>query len=343
MLRAAIGDIHLSSFESDLLDRDGLPYRIGLLIKTLDFIVDICRVRQIYNIDLLGDIMNDKSIISTVAQDLFKDFLNRNIDMHFTIISGNHDLSSTGDHQKSTISVYASYSNVTCYPLKHETVGNITYVPFSNNFMDILKDIGRNDILISHLGINEAHMQSGLSRIDKITMSDLSKKFKLALLGHYHAPQHLKNNDIEVWYPGNIAHLSWGDKNEQKRFLIYDTETLEVESVPITGFKEFKEFVIEKPEDKARILQLVEIAQNQGHKIRIKNKTDEKITNELSEEILVVESKEVDITNRGIVITQTREEQIKKYMEIKEIPAEEQTEYLDIVFKHNLLEIQGEG
>ena len=339
--RAAIGDIHLSSFESDLLDGDNLPQRLGMIIQTLDFIMNECRNRNITDIDILGDVMHDKSIISTVAQELFKDFLNRNHDMRFVMISGNHDMSSTGELQKSTIGVYDVYPNVDCIPYGPLEIGNITYIPYTKDFMDALVDIEPNDILISHLGINEAHLASGLSRVDKITMNDIATKFRLALLGHYHSPQHLKNNRVDIYYAGSIYHRDWGDKNEHKRFLIYDTETLEVESIPITGFREFREFVIETEEDKDAILQQIEIAQNNGHKIRVKNKSGVKITEGISESVLVIESKEIDITNRGIEITQTREEQIKKYMEIKEIPENEQQDYLDMISKYNLLTVKG--
>jgi DNA repair exonuclease SbcCD nuclease subunit len=301
-----------------------------------------CRQRGITEADILGDLINDKSIIYTIAQDAFKDFIQRNDDFHFRIISGNHDMSSTGETQKSAITVFDSYDNVDCIPYAPMELGNITYVPYCGNFLDTLKDIEPNDILISHLGLNEAMLQSGLSRVDKITLRDLSSKFKLAILGHYHKPQHLETPNLQAYYAGNIIHKDWNDKNEKKSYLIYDTETLEVEVIPITGFREFREYIIESPDQKDDILQQVEIARNQGHKVRIKNTTNEDISQRVDEEVLVVESREIDITNRGIEITQTREEQIKKYMEIKEIPEEHRQEFLDVMSKYNLLDIQGE-
>jgi len=341
-LRAAIGDLHLSGFESDTLDLNNLPYRLGLIMKTLDFIISECRSRSINQIDILGDIINDKSIIYTVAQDEFKDFLSRNSDIEFRIISGNHDLSSTGALQKSAISVFDGLANVQCisdFPL---VIDNITYVPYSSDFLSELATIEPNDILISHLGINEAHVQSGLSRIDKIRMGDLSKKFKLALLGHYHAPQYLHNGDIEIYYAGNICHLSWNDKNEKKRFLIYDPGTLKVESIPITGFREYREFIIENIDDKDDILRQLEVAENEGHVIRLKNKSGEKLTNSISENVMVIDIEDVDITNRGIEITQSRADQLQKYLEIKQIPENEHQEYLDVISKYDLVSTASE-
>ncbi len=343
MIRAAIGDVHLSGFESDILDSDGLPFRLGLIMRSLNFITDHLRERGIFKVDFLGDLINDKSIIYTVAQEVFKEFISKNDDFSFRIISGNHDMSSTGELQKSAISVFDSYDNVDCIPYEPMVLDGITYVPYTSDFLATLKEIEPGNILISHLGLNEAMLQSGLSRIDKITLSDLASKFKLAILGHYHKPQHIHNANIEVYYAGNVIHKDWNDKNEQKQFLIYNTETLEVEVVPITGFREFKEFIIETPEQKESILQQVEIAENNGHKVRVKNISGERITEVVSENVLVIDVKEVDITNRGIEITQTREEQLKKYLEIKEIPEEEHQEYLDVISKHSLLANLGEA
>ena len=244
MLRAAIGDIHLSGFQSDTLDKEGLPKRLGYIIKSLKYIVDFCKKRNIFNFDILGDVINDKSIIYTVAQDAFKEFLVGYKDCCFKIISGNHDLSSTGDLQKSAISVFSEYNNVKCIITNFEIIDGITYIPYTNNFLDLINKVSNSNIMISHLGLNEAHLQSGLSHVDKIFIKDLSK-FKLVLLGHYHRPQQLSNDKTSVWYPGSLISKDWNDKNEQKRFLIYDTESLEVESIPIQcGIPEFHEYII---------------------------------------------------------------------------------------------------
>jgi len=337
MKRIGIGDVHLSGFQSDPLDTDGLPVRLGIIIKTLDFIISDGRKREIKDYDILGDLINDKSIIYNIAQDAFKEFLVRNKDLNFVIISGNHDMSSTGEIQKSAISVFAEYPNVKCIMYEPEVIGNITYVPYSDNFMDTIQKLKKNTILISHLGLNEAMLQSGLSRVDKVSIKDLSK-FKRVILGHYHKPQSLSNSTTLVDYAGSIFHKDWNDKNEQKRFLIYDDcEPFNMEYVPITGFPEYKEYTITTIDQKDEILKQAEIDKNKGNRVRIRNKTSEKIKEDVSGGVLVIESQEIDITNRGIQVTQTREEQLKKYLQIKQIPENEHQEYLNILTKFDLL------
>lgn len=341
MKRAAIGDVHLSGFQSDTLEKNGLPLRLSLIIQSLDFVVEKCRNIGITNFDILGDLIHDKSIIYTIAQEAFEDFLKRNKDKSFRIISGNHDMSSTGELQKSAISVFSEYENVECISYQPQIIGNITYIPYSDKFLEIIKETDPNTILISHLGLNEAMLQSGLSKIDKISIRDLSK-FDLAILGHYHKPQYIEGSKTDVYYAGSLIHRDWNDKNEQKRFLVYDTESLQVESINIEGLREFKEFVINEEDDKTQVLRLAEIATNDGHIVRIKNKSQTKISDDLSGGVLVIEQQEIDITNRGIEITQTTDQQLKKFLEIKEIPEEEREDYLAAISKYSLVKLQGE-
>lgn len=329
MKRVGIGDIHLSGYQSDPLDENGLTRRLNLIMKSLDQIASYCHKHSIGVFEIWGDLINDKDLIYTDAQNAFKDFLYRNSDIRFRIISGNHDLSTTSERQTSAISVF-DYDNVDVITSVLDD-GNITYLPYCHNIFDILKTIEPNDILISHFGINEAMLQSNLSVVTNVKLSDL-KKFKLVLLGHYHKPQNIQN----VYYSGNICHLSWSDKNEQKRFLVYDDKTLEVESVPITGFTEFREFIIDDIETSEEVLVEAEKAKNQGHIVKIRKLIKEDIETPL--DILVVERPpDVDVTDRGIDLSQSTDVKLRNYLRIKEIPDEEYDEYIGILQEYNII------
>jgi len=62
-----------------------------------------------------------------------------------------------------------------------------------------------------------------------------------------------------------------------------------------------------------------------------------KIKDEVAHDIPVIETVERDITNRGIEITQTTDEQMKKYMEIEKIPESERFTFLEVCHKYELL------
>ena len=328
MLRAGIGDIHLSGYVSDTLEEDGLNRRLSKIIRSLKQIGDYCRNHNIKYFELWGDIINDKNIIFSVAQEAFKKFIVEYSDIHFIMISGNHDMSSSGDTQVSAISVFDGYPNVTVVNDIH-TDGNRTYLAFSNTIFDNLKKLDPSDILISHFGVNEGMLQSGMSVSTEVTMKDL-KKFKLVLLGHYHKPQNINNESTRLYYSGNIAHLNWNDKNEQKRFIVYDDESLEVQSIPLTGFTEYKEYVINNKEEALSVLEEAERSKNNGHYVRVKKMCHDVIDH--PSDILIIEKeKEVDITNRGIDFSQNNDTKLRNYLTIKEIDNQVHDEYINVL------------
>lgn len=341
MKRIAIGDIHLSGFQSDPLDEvSGLPSRLAAIISNLDIIAAYANSNSINHIDIAGDTIHDKAIIYTTAQDVFKDFLTRHKDINFTIINGNHDISSVGKEKKSAISVFDEYSNVTTVVNKPLIDGNITFIPWYDNFKESTQDVAENDIMIGHVGINEATVSSGLSKVDPTRLSDL-KKWKLVILGHYHKPQHLHNDYTNLYYTGSLINKDWNDKNQQKRFLVYDTETLEVESINLSNQREFKEYVIKTVEESDEILAKAQKDKEAGHEVRIKNLCQEKIFEKVEEtnDILIIKEEELDPTNRGIDFSQSKEEKLKKYLEIKEISEEDREKYLNLLTDKNILEI----
>ena len=72
---AVIGDVHLSGFQSDPIDKVGLPKRLGVIINSLKFVLDYCHEHQISCLEIAGDLIHDKSIMYTDAQTIFSDLI----------------------------------------------------------------------------------------------------------------------------------------------------------------------------------------------------------------------------------------------------------------------------
>ena len=348
----AIGDIHASGFMDDSLVGD-YPKRLFFIKQSLEYIIKYGRDRQINTFVIVGDIYNDKTIIYNESQNMLTDIFQSNEDCTFIMFSGNHDLSSTGEHQKSAIAVFSKFPNVRTYLYKAEVVTDINglVVPFCNNFLEQVRNVSKTfdnlpgsvytpQILYAHVGLNEGVLQSGLSRVDKLRITDISQ-FPLAILGHYHKPQEIEGNNTKVYYVGSLIPKDWNDKNEEKRFLVVDTDSLEVESVPLNvpGISKFYEYVIDNTTDEQRkeIFETAKKKKDEGHHVRIVNKTKKKATKEESlGDMIVLENTEVDVTDRGISITQSKIDQCKKFLDIKNI--ENKEAYIKVLQDFNLLE-----
>jgi DNA repair exonuclease SbcCD nuclease subunit len=329
MKRIALADIHLSAYKDDPIASSGLPQRLHDLVGVIRTVCKFARTNKIGTIDVLGDLHHDKNIIFTDAQNAFKDIIVEFPDLTFEMFSGNHDLSSTGDYQTSAISAFEGYPNVNCYT-QPVVIDNITIIPYSNQLVKHIHEAEPNDILLSHFGLSEGQLQSGLSIISDVKMSNLAK-FKLVLLGHYHLPQKIENEQTILYYVGSPIHTSWNDKNQKKRFIVYDTETLEIASLPLKGFQEYRELNIVEGVDQKELLEEASTLREQGHRVKVRNKTKDKVDATNSGDMIVIEEGgDIDITQRGLSTEMTTVEQMTKFLELKEIPEDKRELYLNI-------------
>lgn len=336
MKRLFTADIHFSAYSQDQMDNEtGLPERLSSIKNTLYYMADYCVENNIPEFVMGGDLMHNKSVIYSIAQKILKDFMfYYRGKLTFHILTGNHDLSGKGKEAISSlefldfvddadwISTNACYNKI--------VLGNASLIPYSYDMVDeIKKNESKSEILISHFGLSEGILNSGISIISKISTQDLiNAGYKLVLLGHYHKPQELIVKDqILIYYVGSPIQLDWGEKGDEKRFLIYDDETLQVESVPLEGYKKYIEMVI-TGENKDQIIQDARIARKAGHYVKIL-KNEDVNTQDIEDEFAVVDKTEKDITNRGIGLGMTEEERFKRYLEIQGIPEEEHDEYME--------------
>jgi DNA repair exonuclease SbcCD nuclease subunit len=335
MKRLFTADIHFSGYGQDRLDDEtGLPERLASIKRSLYYMAEYCSMNGITKFEFGGDLMHNKSVVYSVAQKIIKQFLfdYRNT-MQFTFLTGNHDLSGKGSDAISSLEFLDLVENENwvylnaCY--QDMFTDNTYYVPYSYDMVDkIKKNKYDAEILVSHFGLSEGVLNSGISIVSKLNANDLVKAgYKLVLLGHYHKPQELINDQISIYYVGSPIQLDWGEKGDEKRFLIYDNETLEVESVPIEGYKKHIELDVTN-ENKDEVLKIAREAKEQGHHVKLLKK-DQVDDSKFSGEFFVVDKTEKDITNRGITLGMAQEERFKKYLEIEGIPEEEHEEYLN--------------
>lgn len=331
---AFTGDLHLSGFVSDLTDPiTDLPERLSEKKKVLYSIVGEMRKRGSEHLIIAGDLLHNKSIIYSLAQSVLLDFIRENKDIHFTVIDGNHDLSGKGKRVVSALKCLDSESNVARIQfnqvLKTE---DFVFIPYSTDVVKLVRENSGN-ILVSHFGLNEAVLNCGASIVSDVSLRDLVGRYKIALLGHYHTPQEIITKDVRLYYTGSITQTDWSEKNEEKRFLIFDTETLEVESILTEGYKKHFELLITN-ENKEEIVQKARELKSKGDYVILK-KTEKVETSDISKEFAIVDKSEKVLSSRGISMSMADRDKVMRYLEVSEIPQEDRdwiiSEALDII------------
>jgi DNA repair exonuclease SbcCD nuclease subunit len=333
MIFAFMADIHLSRYSQDKVE-ENLPERLHSIKRTLYEVGDYCVKNKIEDVVIGGDILHGKSIIYAIAQEImlqyFEDYMGL---LRFRVIDGNHDLSGKGEDVVSALRSLRHISNVSWVPYSetyHDDKNDILYVPYSTKLPSIIKD-RRSKILVSHFGLSEGILNSGMSIVSDISLKDLIGKYQLVLLGHYHKPQEIIRDDISLYYVGSSVQLDWGEKNDEKRFLVVDSDTCEVESIPTSGYKKHVEIELTN-DNREESFKLAEEARASGDHVKIVMKEKVDLTG-ISEDFNIVDKTEVDITDRGISKSMTEEDKLSRYMEIKEIPEDKREKYLNVALE----------
>jgi len=324
---AFTADIHLSGYGQDKIeDETNLPERLHSLKTVLDNIAKYCVENNIRVLIIGGDILHGKSIIHARAQDVMLDYFTYWSDLiRFYVIDGNHDLSGKGHSVVSALKPLRYIPSVTWIPFDETArIGDILFVPYGPNMVNVIKNTTAT-VLVSHFGLSEGMLNSGISIVSDISLKDLKGKYDLVLLGHYHKPQEIIDKDIALYYVGSPIQLDWGEKNDEKRFLVVDTETCEVDSIPTEGYKKHIELDVTNS-NKAEIIKLAKEAKEEGHYVKVVKR--ETVELGIEDDFMVVDKVDRDITDRGITSSMSQDDKFKRFLEIKEIAEDDYEMYM---------------
>ena len=324
-----IADIHLSHYGQDKIeDTTNLPQRLHSLQEVLHEIAKYTVDKNINKMIIGGDILHGKSVIHAIAQDIMLDFFeewSKTID--FFIIDGNHDLSGKGSNVVSALKSLRNIDNLRWIPF-NETMSidndRVLLIPYGPNMTEKILN-NQSKILISHFGLNEGVLNSGISIVSDISIKNLIGKYELVLLGHYHKPQEIIRDDIKLYYVGSPIQLDWGEKNDEKRFLVVDTETLEVKSIPTKGYRKHIELNITNS-NKSKILKIAKEEKEKGNFVKILKR--EIVDLDTNDDFMIIDKVERDVTNRGITSSMSQRDKFQKFLEIKEVPQQDHENYI---------------
>jgi len=329
---AYIADIHLSRYSQDKVeDESNLPERLHSIRRALIEVAEYCIANGIGYIIIGGDTLHGKSVIYAIAQELMLEYFeDYNKKIQFIVIDGNHDLSGKGEKVVSALRPLRNVPNVDW--VRFDTTlywdsEDILFVPYSYKLPQVIKE-NKAKILISHFGLSEGMLNSGMSIISDVSIKDLAGRYECVLLGHYHRPQEIIRPDISIYYVGSLIQLDWGEKGDEKRFLVVDTDTMDIQSIPITQYKKHIEIeLLSSNVDEA--LKLAKEAKESGHHVKILMKESVDLSS-VKGEFNVVDKTEVDITDRGITSSMSQDDKCRKYLDIKQIPEDKREAYLQL-------------
>ena len=324
---AITGDIHLKKWPDVKFTPEGVPLKLNEILEAFTFMCEYCVKNGIDQLYILGDVNDSKGLCSTLACVLFKKILDSYKNINFIIIGGNHDACTGGDHNNiSSVELLAS-SNVKVIT-QPEVLDNITFIPWSKTIAQDIKDAQANDILLSHFALNSAIMGSGMVARTNIGPKDL-KKFRKVFIGDFHTGQTVEH----VSYVGSLIPLNRSEGQDEKRFIVVDSETLKFESVKIeTNYRKYYTFDITEETNIKETLAEIKKLKEKGHFVILKKNTKDmpKELANYAENYSIIDNFEEDTQIRGINSSMTIADQMQKYLLIQKVPEYLKKKYMNI-------------
>jgi len=131
---------------------------------------------------------------------------------------------------------------------------------------------------------------------------------------------------LSLYYVGSPIQLDWGEKDDEKRFLVVDSDNMDVQSIPIQNYKKHVQIEL-TPDNFDQAIEIARKAKESGDHVKVIMKEAVDLTS-LKGEFNVIDKTEQDITDRGITSSMSLEDKLKRYLEIREIAKEKQVAFI---------------
>lgn len=333
-------DLHIKDWKDKETTEMGISKKLYEIFLSFKNMCKYCKENNINTFIIAGDINDTKNVINSRAFSLFKRILEEYKDINFHIIPGNHDITSQSETLSdgillstdknilvTAVDVLKGPNNIFVYD-QPTTIGNIDFIPYRHNILTDIQNSSGNDILISHFSLTSCNLSNGMSlEKGQVNKKDLTK-WKLCILGDIHKPQNIEH----IYYTGSPIPLTRSEAGETKRFLVVDTDTLEVQSIETSGYRKFINIEITDTTKDSELLEQINQYKEDGHHLIFK-KNIKQLPESLSkivEDYTVVDLYEEDYSIRGITSSMNVQNQFEKYLDIMKIPDEHRAQYLSI-------------
>jgi predicted phosphodiesterase len=211
---------------------DNTEYMINYQLNFLDEMKELIESEKIDAIVNLGDTHDKRLTVNVRIMELFK---RKHMELasavkNYYVIAGNHDCYYTNTNDFTSLNAFFTddyrFTKIINHPL---VIGNMVFIPWisSGNSQEITEFVSKcnkkSNVLFGHLELSGFQHGGTVSKHDQLMKSDYDK-YKRVFSGHYHGYQERDN----IIYPGTPYAKNFGEL-EDKRILVYDTETDEVE------------------------------------------------------------------------------------------------------------------
>lgn len=199
--------------------------------------VPYLKENKIKRIFILGDIFDNRSSINTKIHNevfnIFNDYLK---EFEISILVGNHDCYFNSTVKTNSVKFLGKFENVRVIE-EPEIVENegkkILLVPWIVNFSEFINYINDKDFDMSfgHYNVRGFHYNKYKTSEDGLDGSLFGKKCKKVFSGHFHIRSKQTFGNCDIVYIGSPYQLTRHDIDEERGFVILNTDDLTYEHI----------------------------------------------------------------------------------------------------------------
>lgn len=225
-------DIHLR-IEDIKYDKDRSDYYLPVLEKIKKNINE-SKPKYVFN---LGDTFHNKDKVSSTLLILYYNFL-KEITKNSIVVQlvGNHDFSIKKSDKTYHPFKILDMNNLITVDDTYRLNDDIVFMAYAREkklFEKRIKKIGNAKVLLAHLDINGFSLGDDYIEKHSFLNPEELDQFQLVLSGHYHEPQSkIINKKLEIVYIGSPLTTTFGESDQEKRFVILNMDDYTYESIP---------------------------------------------------------------------------------------------------------------
>lgn len=209
----------------------GVPNRLDDILWSARVIREYCKLSGIEVVIVLGDMFHDRrsieiDVLSRVSR--FLEHTKNDYQQQWITFPGNHDMYLRHSWEVNSLSVLKNHLTV-IEDIKILSIDNtnfwvLPFITYEKAYMKILKKIEKqateNDVLLTHVGVHGAVLNTCFLLKDWSIISFYNTIFKRVYTGHFHSKQDVGN----VYYPGSPIPFKFDEGDVPHGFYVYDTE-----------------------------------------------------------------------------------------------------------------------
>lgn len=304
-----------------------------IALSWCDWFVSELKQRGIDTIFFGGDFFHNRATVSVITLYTASIFLQKLKDFDVHIILGNHDLYYQRNYEVSAVSLFDGFDNIHIYNKPQTVEIGGKQVVFCGWGYDPLQYEG--DVLLTHAEIDVFKFNDGIVCNSGLKPSQLLKKYKRIISGHFHGRQVKNYKAGSIEYIGNPFQTDFSDTDVDKVFAILDLDDLSMDYVQNRVSPRFRRMELSELIEVANLEEFAKSLQNNFFKVVLNKDITILDVNELKR--LLYLCKPRDIKFEWI----DREQFILKEKEIKSFSlADSIREYIENIDIENKDEIQ---